>query len=151
MAGVPKLTFTAATSSPRMNTFAILYDVNEKNQARLVTRGAYAIKGPQDSPVYELYPQDWTFKKGHRIALLMANSDDGWFTPPPTQQSATVSQARLTFPVLPKVHDKFLVSQPSQYERSRGAGFTVPADALKSGTVTADLPPRRTAAKRRGR
>jgi predicted acyl esterase len=151
LAGVPKIRFTAVTSSPRMNTFAILYDVNEKNQARLVTRGAYAVKAPQDSPWYELYPQDWTFKPGHRIALLMANSDDGWFTPPPTQQTATVSQAELTFPVLTKVHDKFLPSLPSQFERSRGAPFAVPADALKNGTVTADLPPRATAAKRRGR
>jgi hypothetical protein len=81
----------------------------------------------------------------------MANSDDGWFTPPPTQQTATVSQAELTFPVLTKVHDKFLPSLPSQFERSRGAPFAVPADALKNGTVTADLPPRATAAKRRGR
>jgi hypothetical protein len=134
-----------------MNTFAILYDVNEKNQARLVSRGAYAIKGPQDSPFYELYPQDWTFKKGHKIALLMADSDDGWFTPPPTQQTATVNSGELTFPVLTKQHDKFLASVPSQFERGRGAPFAVPAAALTSGTVTADLPPRLASAKRRGR
>ena len=42
-------------------------------------------------------------------------------------------------------------TSPSQFERLRGNGFAVPADALTTGTVTADLPPRMASATWRGR
>jgi len=141
LSGVPKLKLHAVTDAPRMNMFAILYDIQE-GRARLITRAAYALKGPADTPVFELYPQDWTLKAGHRLGVLLADSDDGWFTPPPTFQSAEVSEAVLTYPALRKQRTAFLPSHPSQFERNRGNRFRVPEDTLKEAEVKGGIPPK---------
>jgi predicted acyl esterase len=139
LSGVPKLRVHVETSAQRANLFAIVYDINSKNQARAVTRAAYAVKGPQETAVFELYPQDWTFKPGNRIGVLFAESDDGWYTPPPSLQTLTLSEGELTFPALTKERTKFLEATPSAFERSRGAGFAVPAEALAE-PVSGDFP-----------
>jgi predicted acyl esterase len=150
LAGVPRLSIHAVTQSPRLNLFALLYDINERNEARLVTRAAYAAKGPADTPVFDLYPQDWTLKAGHRIGVLMAESDDGWYTPVPSLQEAQLSEGVLTFPALTHERTSFLESQPTQFEKTRGKPFPVPAEALAE-PVAADLPPRMKKAKRKRR
>jgi len=54
---------------------------------------------------------------------------------------------RLT-PFLLAAAGAYDASQPSQWERTRGPGFAVPAAALENGIVSADLPPRMTTAAR---
>ena len=56
IAGVPKLTLDAATQSPRATLVGLLYDVDATGVARLISRGASAVKG--DTHVsFELYPR----------------------------------------------------------------------------------------------
>ena len=148
LAGVPKLSVHVETQAPRFNTFALLYDINEKNQARVVTRAAYAAKGPADTPEFELYPQDWTLKAGHRIGVLLAESDDGWYMPPPSNMSATMSEGVLTFPALKTQRTSFLESVPTQFEKTRGPGFTVAPETIQGSAVQAQLPPAQAKAKK---
>ena len=138
IAGVPKLTLDLTTSSPRINLFAILYDVDAASKATVLTRGAYAAKG-SGKVSWELYPQDWTVKKGHRLALLLAQSDDEWFTPIPTQQTAQVTGGSLSIPFLRYTRPKVFNTKPTSAEQSRPDPFELTADWLGSG-VKLELP-----------
>jgi uncharacterized protein len=60
------------------NVVAHLYDVDPKGQARLVNRGA-AVAG--EKVRFTLYPQDWVFKPGHRVGVVLSGTDDNWYTP----------------------------------------------------------------------
>lgn len=95
LAGVPRLSVRTAGSVPGAAVVVRVYDVDEDGRAVLVTRGA-TLAGDGLIEV-ALYPQDWTFRRGHRIGVLLGGADD-WFTPsgPP----ANVVEASLALPFL---------------------------------------------------
>jgi uncharacterized protein len=139
IAGVPKLTLDLTTSAPRINLFAILYDVNGSNKATVLSRGAAAAKG-SGKIAWELYPEDWTVKKGHRLALLLAQSDDEWFTPVPTQQTAQIAGGSLSIPFLRFTRPDVFNTKPTETEGQRPDPFEMTADWLGS-TVKLEVPP----------
>jgi uncharacterized protein len=140
IAGVPKLTLDITTSAPRVNFFAILYDIDAANKATVLTRGAFAAKG-SGKIAWELYPEDWTVKKGHRLGLLLAQSDDEWFTPVPTQQTAQVTGGTLSMPFLRYTRPTvFPSTKPTATEGQRPDPFEMASDWLASA-VKLDVPP----------
>jgi len=140
LAGIPKLTLDIQTSAPRINFFAILYDIDAARKATVISRGAYATSG-SGKITWDLYPEDWTLMKGHHVGLLVAQSDDGWFTPVPTQQTAQVSGGALSLPFLRYTRPVLFNTKPTETEGQRPSPFEVPVGQLENGRVKLDLPP----------
>ena len=44
---------------------------------------------------FELYPQDWRLRKGHRIGVFLSGSDESWFSPIPTMSEVSIENASL--------------------------------------------------------
>jgi predicted acyl esterase len=108
LAGTPRLTLGVGLSGgPRANVFAIVYDIDSNGLAHLLTRGAFAVTRG-GTIAYDLYPQDWTFKAGHRIGLFLPTSDQPWFTPLPAVGAASVSGGSLALPFLRYTRTSFL-------------------------------------------
>ena len=79
IAGVPKVTINASAQSTQANSAVLLYDVSPEGQATLITRAASKVRG--ESYSFDLYPQDWTIKKGHRLGAIVAATDNPWYLP----------------------------------------------------------------------
>jgi predicted acyl esterase len=139
LAGEVRLAAKVTTTLPGAHLVAHLYDIGPDGQAALVTRGAMAIEGTgAQTPSYALYPQDWVFEKGHRIAVRLSAADTDWFSPPTTLAPVTVTGGSVSFPLLRFVRDRFL-----EGDRSDGMSstpFAVPADTMASATVSAHPP-----------
>ena len=70
------------TLVPDVNLVAHLYDVAPDGSTTFVQRGALAPDGSGAQAVsFKLYPQDWRFRKGHRIAPAPLGVGRFWFTP----------------------------------------------------------------------
>ncbi len=143
LAGTPRVKLKVGVTAPT-HVFAILYDIDEKGLAQVMSRAAYNVKSSGDV-AFDLYPQDWTFKAGHRVALLMAQSDDEWFNPVPTLMKADIESGSLSLPFLRYVRDTYLPGRRTKAEEDRTAPFAV-GSALSSSDALLDLPPAMTPA-----
>jgi predicted acyl esterase len=145
LAGEPVIAVALTAAAPEVNLIAHLYDVSPEGKARLVNRGGATLKtaGAQ-SASYALYPSDWQFAPGHRIAIHLSGADDDWFTPGATQTTVPVAGGTIELPVLRHLRDSYLEGTESD-----GMGddqlFDVPAGALAEGEVAVELPPAQTA------
>jgi predicted acyl esterase len=102
LAGLPRLTVEASTSSPLGgNLVGLLYDVAPDGAARLVTRGAYKLPA-SGSTSFDMWPADWLLPKGHRFALHLAGDDVTAFSPAYTGSAVTVATGSLRLPLLTK-------------------------------------------------
>ena len=138
--GVPRLRARVIASPLGSNVVALLYDVDREGRAALVTRGAALATG--DGPVdVELYAQDWRLRRGHRLGLLLAGSDDWWFEPGHTNARVDVLGGSLSVPFLRYRRRPGLPGGPSQAIRQRTT-FGVPESTLAARTVPAAPPPR---------
>lgn len=109
LAGEVVLTADVSTTASGAHVVAHVYDVNDAGEAKLVTRGAAVARETGAQTVsYALYPQDWVFEKGHRIAVHLSAADDSWFSPGVTQTEVTVTGGSTSFPLLEKRRKKFL-------------------------------------------
>lgn len=109
LAGIPRVTLTAKGLGPAQVVVKV-YDVDPAGQARMVTRAVHANVSGKVS--FDLYPQDWRFEPGHRIAVGVQGSDTFWSGPrshyPPgtdfvrvaTGGNVAVSGASLALPAL---------------------------------------------------
>jgi hypothetical protein len=127
-AGLPRLTLTAETLVPNANLVALLYDVAPDGEARLMSRGAYLIEEPGEVS-FDMYPQDWQLRKGHRIGVVLSGTDELWFTPTHTGSDVTVAEGVLTVPFLryarsPNLKGRFATAQSG-----------VPTVRLESGMI----------------
>ena len=127
LAGVPRLRVSIETNAPAVNLIALLYDIDASNQASLISRGANRVTSPGTRSV-ELYPQDWRFRRGHRLGLLLTGADDGWFEPGPSGTGVTVSAGRLRVPYMRCVSGRPLDGGPSQVISERITFPVVGAD-----------------------
>ena len=140
-AGTPILDVKLETTVPNQNLVTLLYDVDAKNNARLIAEGAYLIRSPGKKRVtYELYPQDWVLRKGHRFGILLASSDTRWYQTIPTGQPVTIAGGKLELPFLKYERSSNLSGGPA--EAMKGVPeLKLTAKDIKSRTATADLPP----------
>lgn len=137
IAGVPRLTVTAKTDAPRAQLTALLYDVDPKlGKARLITRGAFAVKG--GGPVsFDLYPQDAKIKAGNRLGLLIAGDDTTWYLGPHSTRNVAVSAGRLELPVLSEARTEFLAKKVTTPAMGRTTPITVSPATIEANTVPA--------------
>lgn len=138
-AGSPRLNLTVDGLVPNANLIALLYDVGPDGDAILMSRGAYLVE-QAGKIAFDLYPQDWLIRKGHRIGLLLTGSDDTWFTPTPTGSDVTVSAGRFTIPFLRFERTPNLMGKPAEAQGG------VPRITIDSGTIEqnemeGDFPP----------
>jgi predicted acyl esterase len=141
LAGEVRLTADVSTTVPGAQVVAHVYDVDENGTATLVTRGAAVARGPGAQKVsYALYPQDWVFEKGHRMAVHLSAADDAWFTPGVTHSTVTVTGGAASFPLLGKKRTAFLAGEESD-AMLEDSPFAVDEATLQEATV-AGLPPR---------
>ncbi len=141
-AGLPKLRVSVETVVPDAHLVALLYDLDEKNTATMVSRGGYLLRESGRSTLtFELYPQDWRLEKGHRIGLLLSGADDVWFVPGTSNTDVSVQGGALSLPFLRFDRRTFLDGGPSE-DISHRAPFAVPSAAVEEATVGMELPPR---------
>ncbi len=138
-AGVPSLSVTVKTVLPGVNLVALLYDVDEQGFATFVSRGAYVVSN-SGTIEFDLFPQDWRLKAGHRVGVLISGADDSWFTPGVTGTTVQVLGGTLSLPFLSLDRVDTLPGGPSSAVLTRGP-FEVPAATITERTMTATLPP----------
>ncbi|HEX8086401.1 MAG TPA: CocE/NonD family hydrolase [Solirubrobacteraceae bacterium] len=141
MAGVPRVTLDVETSASNVNLYGIVYDVDDLRYAKLVSRGAFRVD-ESGRIAFDLYPQDWTFREGHRIGFLVAQADDEWFNPPPSNEQVEVKGGTLSAPFLSFTRSSFLPSRPSEDEEELGRGFQISVADVEDAAAAFDLPPR---------
>ncbi|HEX8205102.1 MAG TPA: CocE/NonD family hydrolase [Solirubrobacteraceae bacterium] len=141
MAGVPRVTLDVETSGENVNLYGIVYDIDDRRRAMLVSRGAFRQSGP-GKVTFDLYPQDWTFREGHRLGFLVAQADDEWFNPPPSNAAVTIKGGTMTAPYLQYVRSGFLPSRPSEDEENLPPGFQVDVETIDESAAAFDVPQR---------
>ena len=140
MAGVPQVALEVETSGTDVNLYGIVYDIDDVRRAKLVSRGAFRQSGP-GTATFDLYPQDWTFREGHRIGFLVAQADDEWFNPPPSNAAVEIKGGTMTAPYLPHIRSSFLKSRPSEDEEDLPT-FQLDVETVEEGAAALDMPPR---------
>lgn len=113
IAGNPTVTATVDTQVPNANLITLLYDVDDSGRARLMSRGAYLLPGDGEIS-FDLYPQDWILREGHRLGVQVAGSDSSHFFPTHTQTDVTVTDAALDLPFLTYEREANLDGGPAQ-------------------------------------
>ncbi|MDQ3742523.1 MAG: CocE/NonD family hydrolase [Actinomycetota bacterium] len=139
LAGVPVLRLRLSTLVPDVNVVAHLYDVAPDGTTSFVQRGAMAPAGSGEQEVrFALYPQDYRFVKGHRIALRLSASEDNWFTPGVSQTDVDVVGGSLTLPLLREKRTNFVAGGPS--DGMDNSTFTLPPDTIAEAEVETEKP-----------
>jgi predicted acyl esterase len=141
LAGEPTITVDVATTAPRANFTAQLFDVHPDGQAIEVSRDAHLVRGVGTTTLeFPLMGQDWVFEAGHRIAVLLARENNSWFVHIPSGAVVTVENATITLPLLTTDRTVFLGGQVT----NRLSGELQRWDFAPIGpwsTVPFDLPP----------
>jgi hypothetical protein len=143
LAGEPIVTAQVLGNVPDVNVVAHLYDVDEKGSARLVTRGATAApKSGFNDVRFDLYPQDWAFQRGHRIAIHLSGADDDWYTSgvSNTQVGVVAGKGSVRLPLLRYVREESIAGGRSE-SIDDARPFAVPAAALRDGVIDVAFPP----------
>ncbi|MDQ3939867.1 MAG: CocE/NonD family hydrolase, partial [Actinomycetota bacterium] len=138
-AGTPVLDVKVETTAPNQNLVALLYDVDGK-EARLISRGAFLLE-QGGRATFELYPQDWILRKGHRFGILLASNDSSWFTPIPTGLPVTITGGKMELPFLKFLRTPNLAGGPAK-AMTQVPDVSVDAKTIKQRTAKADFPPR---------
>ena len=118
IAGTPRLTLAVEQSASPVQTVALLYDIDPDNQAAFIQRGA-SVSPRSGTLSFDLFPQDWDLKAGHRIGVLVTGADDGVFQPGTSRTAVHVSAGRLALPFLAHRRTEFLDGEPSLIIKSR--------------------------------
>ena len=140
LSGAPRVALTARGAGPAQVVVKV-YDVDPSGAARVVTRGVMA--GVSGTASFELYPQDWRFEPGHRIAIAVQGSDTYWSYPhvgvrPALGGQVSVSAASLATPVLRHERDAFLYTALADIAPE----LTLAAGTISAAETAFSLPPR---------
>jgi predicted acyl esterase len=149
LAGVPRVTVDAEPARADANLVVDVYDVDAKNSAILISRGAYLLRGP-GAVTFDLYGDDWKLPAGHRLGVLVTGANAEWWAHVPTLGSVTVRSASIRLPFLSCRRTLTIQGAPSiKLEKYRAdAPFTVPADTISGATSTVLAVPGTRACKR---
>jgi uncharacterized protein len=141
MAGEP--TVSAVLSGvPRGNFVAELFDVAPDGKAILVSRSAWLMRSASEEATFKLYGQDWVFAPGHRLGVMLCDSDS-WWLHVPTGQAITVDQATISIPWLTFKRDQFLPGEPTSRLMAHLEGGSLQLDPAEfaAAETAFDLPP----------
>jgi predicted acyl esterase len=138
-AGTPVVDIEVETVVPRQNLVALLYDVDRGGKARMIAEGAYLIR-EGGRVTFELYPQDWVIRRGHRVGILLAGNDSSWFNPYPTGLPVTITGGKVELPFL-----KYIRTSNLKGGKATAQGnvpeLEVEKGLLKDRTARAKFPP----------
>lgn len=137
LAGAPRLRARLAATAPAQ-VVALVYDVDRESRATLLTRGA-ALIGAAGAVQFDLYPQDWRLRSGHRIGVLLSGSDDFYFNPGTSETTVRVEEGSLALPLLAPPGDAPLGGSPSRAVLER-TSFPVDPAAVDERAATLELP-----------
>ena len=112
-AGNPVVDVDVTTTVPNQNLVAMLYDVEPDGKAKLISRGAFLLESAGRA-TFELYPQDWILREGHRFGILLSSNDSAWFNPIPTGAPVTIEGGHLELPFLKYFRSSDLDGGPAQ-------------------------------------
>jgi predicted acyl esterase len=139
-AGEAIIDVNVETTIPNASLITILYDIDSKGNARLITEGASLI-AESGRVTYELYPQDWVLRTGHRIGVLLSSSDTSWFQTYPTGQTVTINGGKVELPFLKYERRSNLEGGPA--EAMKNVPETdIEKSEMKGRETKADWPPR---------
>ncbi|HYI46372.1 MAG TPA: CocE/NonD family hydrolase [Actinomycetota bacterium] len=139
-AGLPELSVDVTDQLAQANLVALVYDVDPKGDARLITRGA-SLVGEDERLTFELYPEDWRLAKGHRFGVFISGSDSSWFTPTHTGATVAISKGAIQFPFLRFKRRSNLEGRPAQAMQNVPEPM-IEKDVIKANTVKGKFPPR---------
>jgi predicted acyl esterase len=117
------------------NAIVLVYDVSQAMRATLLTRGAARVSGGRAVLDFELYPQDWRLREGHRVGVLVSGADDFYFSPGASLAEVRVGGGELVLPLRRSPRDSILPGYPSRAVADR---TSFPVDP---GLVTARSSP----------
>jgi predicted acyl esterase len=142
LAGVPRVTVDAEPARADANLVVDVYDVDAKNSAILISRGAYLLRGP-GAVTFDLYGDDWKLPAGHRLGVLVTGANAEWWAHVPTLGAVTVRSASIRLPYLGCRRTLTIQGAPSiKLETYRSdAPFTVPADTIAAATSSSLVVP----------
>lgn len=138
ISGETKVSAIVQTEVPYANLIALVYDIAPSGQAYLVSRGAYLLQGSGEVK-FDIYPQDWRVKKGHRLGILLSGSDRPWFATNNTDTTVIVESGRFSVPFLRYQRERNLKGKRSHIFP---APIMVDKSLFKDRTAKAELPPR---------
>ena len=140
-AGTPVVDVTVNTTSPNANLLARIYDVAPDGDATFVQRGAYLVEstGAQRA-TFELFPQDWVLREGHRFGVILTNRD-GWFQPIPTQGTVSITGGKIELPFLRYERESNLEGGPAAIQEEV-EHITITPEQINAGKVEASFPPK---------
>ena len=127
------------TVVPNQNLVALLYDFDGKGRGKLITRGAYLLE-TSGRAAFELYPQDWILRQGHRFGILLSSNDSSWFNPIPTGAPVTITGGKVELPFLRWLRTPNLTGKAADAQGGVPQ-LSIDAKTIKARTATADLPP----------
>jgi predicted acyl esterase len=130
LAGVSRISARLEASAATVELVAIVYDVDRNGNATMLTRGASLTAGT-GRVRFNLYPQDWRLRAGHRLGVLLAGSDDFYFAPGTSLSTVQVTGGRLRVPLLRHARPSNLNGGPSQAVLDRTT-FAVAVDGRVS-------------------
>lgn len=143
LAGEPTLDVPVGISVPGAHLVALIYDIDKDGKAYFVQRGGMALSSTDTQrATFKLYPVDYRFLAGHRIAVRIVPGDDDWFSPGVTTRDVAVGAGTLTLPLLANARTKFLQGGVSNFSQT-APRFTLPAATIDAAQVDA-LPPAQT-------
>jgi predicted acyl esterase len=127
------------TTVPNANLITLLYDIDPKGNARMITEGASLIAGA-GRVSYELYPQDWVLREGHRIGVLLSSGDTSWFQTYPTGQTVTIKGGKVELPFLKYLRTSNLEGKAATAMEDVPT-LDVEKSEMKGRSADADWPP----------
>jgi predicted acyl esterase len=138
-AGAPRLKIRVDSVVPDVNLIALLYDIDAQGRGKLITRGASLVS--DGGATFDLYPQDWKLRKGHRFGLLLSGSDESWFSPIPTNTTVEVDGGSLDLSFLRYARTPNLKGGPADAQASVPT-LEVDQDTIKGAETKTKFPPR---------
>ena len=140
-AGEPVIT-AGVDGLPNANFAAAVYDVSTTGKALLISRGVSLLRGVgQRTVTFTMFGQDWKIPAGHRLAVLVSDTDTQMFTPVPTQGDVTVRWANIKLPFL--AHDRTTTidgAATARLKQFQGTAFAFPAAVLPAAQRDFTLP-----------
>jgi hypothetical protein len=89
---------------------------------------------------YELYPQDWVLREGHRIGVLLSSGDTSWFQTYPTGQTVTIKGGKVELPFLKYLRTSNLEGKAATAMEDVPT-LDVEKSEMKGRSADADWPP----------
>ena len=112
MAGIPVATMLIDPTLPRANVVVNLYDVAPDGRATMITRGAGMVDA-QGTEVITMWPTDWVFEPGHRLAVRVSDANTENYIHVPTNADVQVVSGQVELPMLPSARVSDLAGDPA--------------------------------------